>query len=185
MSLGGPGPVVAGRPAAEPRNLGRGRVRFDDAWAFGQPVRIVNDAAMRAPGAYDGGRMLFLGLGTRLGTVMVVDDVLVPMELAHLPWRCGRTCKDEVGAAGLARLGPAAWKHAVDGMAATLSRALLPDDVVVRGGNVHGLATLPCAARRRANDDAFERRRALWAEPHAARVTLGKEGTCSVRAGSR
>lgn len=176
VSLGYPGPVRAGRPAAEPWNLGRGWVRFDHARAFGRQVWIVNDAAMQAQGAYDGGRMLFLGLGTGLGTAMVIDGVLIPMELGRLPWRRGRTFEDEVGAAGLARLGVGAWKRAVADVVAILSRALLPDDVVIGGGNVLRLATLPNGTRRGSDDDAFAGGLALW---------NGEEGACSARRGSR
>ena len=176
VSLGYPGPVRGGRPAAEPWNLGRGWTRFDFARAFGRPVRVVNDAAMQALGAYEGRRLLFLGLGTGLGTAMVVGGVVVPMELSHLPWRRSRTFEDEVGAAGLARLGASAWRRAVADVVAILSRALLPDDVVIGGGNVNRLTALPQGARRGSNDDAFTGGLALW---------NGEEAACPARPGSR
>jgi polyphosphate glucokinase len=179
VSIGYPGPVRDGRPNAEPRNLGRGWRRFDFARAFGRPVRMVNDAAMQALGAYRGGRMLFLGLGTGLGTAMVVDGVVVPLDLAHLRCRGGRSFEDDLGAAGLARLGTAAWRRAVADVVRALSAALLADEVVFGGGNVRLLRTLPDGARRGSNDDAFAGGRALW------NGTLGEEGECSARAGSR
>jgi len=105
VSIGYPGPVVHGHPVAEPHNLGRGWVGFDFRKAFGRPVKVINDAAMQALGSYRGGRMLFLGLGTGLGSALIVDGVLEPMELAHLPYKKGRTYEDYVGLAGLKRLG--------------------------------------------------------------------------------
>ena len=168
VSLGHPGPVRGGRPGAGPWNLGRGWTRFDIARAFGRPFRVVNDAAMQALGACEGRRLLFLGIGTGLGTAMVVGGVPVPMELSHLPWRRNRTFEDEVGAAGLARLGATAWRRAVADVVAILSRALLPDDVVIGGGNVSRLDALPHGARRGSNDDAFNGGVAVWNSEEAA-----------------
>src|ERR1017187_9362401 len=105
VSIGCPGPVVQGRVTVEPVNLGGGWVGFDFKKAFGRPVKVINDAAMQALGSYEGGRMLFLGLGTGLGSALIVDNVLEPMELAHLPYKKGRTYEDYVGLAGLERLG--------------------------------------------------------------------------------
>jgi polyphosphate glucokinase len=162
VSIGYPGPVRGGRPQADPPNLGEGWVRFDFARAFGRPVRIVNDAAMQALGSYEGGRMLFLGLGTGLGGAMVVDGVLVPLELAHLPYRKGRTFEDYVGVAALEKYGEKKWRKFVFDVVARLSDALLPDYVVLGGGNVRLLAKLPPGARRGDNANAFKGGFALW-----------------------
>src|ERR1700754_1073543 len=113
ISVGYPGVVVRNRPHVEPHNLGRGWAGFDFEKAFGRPPRVVNDAVMQALGSYEGGRMLFLGLGTGLGSAMILDGVLVPMELGHLPYRKGRTFEDYVGIAGLRRLGRKKWKRRV------------------------------------------------------------------------
>src|SRR5437660_1307324 len=113
VSIGYPGPVVHGHPVAEPHNLGRGWVGFDFRKAFGRPVKVINDAAMQALGSYRGGRMLFLGLGTGLGSALIVDGVLEPMELAHLPYKKGRTYEDYVGIRGFNRLGKARWRECV------------------------------------------------------------------------
>lgn len=162
VAIGYPGPVRDGRPAADPPHLGKGWLRFDFAKAFGRPVRLVNDAAMQALGSYRGGRMLFLGLGTGLGSAMVVDGVLVPMELGHLPYRKGRTFEDDVGEAGRRRLGAKKWLRAVEDVVARLSAALLPGDVVIGGGNVRRLKSLPRGCRRGDNDNAFAGGFALW-----------------------
>ena len=135
VSIGYPGLVVHGRIAAEPRNLGRGWVGFAFARAFGCPVRIINDAAMQALGSYRGGRMLFLGLGTGLGSAMIVDGLLEPMELAHLPYRKGRTYEQYLGEAGRERLGKRKWRKHVRLVIESLRAALEPDEVVVGGGN--------------------------------------------------
>src|SRR5208282_3559350 len=113
VSIGYPGVVVQGRPMVEPRHLAPGWVRFDFKKAFGRPVKIVNDAAMQALGSYEGGRMLFLGLGTGLGSALIVNDVLEPMELAHLPYKKGRTYEDYVGLVGLERQGKKKWRRHV------------------------------------------------------------------------
>jgi len=164
ISIGFPGLVVHGRIAAEPRNLGRGWVAFDFGAAFGLPVRIINDAAMQALGSYEGGRMLFLGLGTGLGSAMIVDGRLEPMELAHLPYRKGRTYEDYVGAAGLRRLGPAKWRKHVWAMVALLRTALEPDTVVLGGGNAVRLGQLPPGVRLGSNLHAFTGGFRLWQE---------------------
>ena len=163
ISIGYPGPVVRGRPVAEPHNLARGWRRFDFARAFGCPVRIVNDAAMQALGSYDGGRMLFLGLGTGLGTALVDDGVLLPLELAHLPFRDGLTYEDHVGIRGLERFGLARWRKHVAEVAELLRVALVADHVVLGGGNVHKLARLPAHCRRGDNRNAFRGGFRLWA----------------------
>ena len=162
ISMGFPGPVVHGRPIAEPVNLGRGWVGFDFERAFGCPVRIVNDAAMQAIGGYTGGRMLFLGLGTGLGSAMIIEDVIEPMELAHLPYRKGRTFEDYVGAAGLERLGKKKWLRRVADVIARLTAALEPEYVVIGGGNAQKLEKLPANARLGGNDNAFAGGFKLW-----------------------
>src|SRR4051812_26923246 len=154
VSIGYPGPVLRGRPVSEPVNLGTGWVGFDFEAAFGCPVKVVNDAAMQALGSYRGGRMLFLGLGTGLGSAMIVDGVVEPMELAHLPYRKA-TFEDYVGLRGLDRLGKKRWRHIVQDVVARLSAALGPDDVVLGGGNVKKLKELPPGTRAGDNDNAF------------------------------
>jgi polyphosphate glucokinase len=162
VSIGYPGLVVHERIAAPPRNLGRGWVGYNFGQAFGVPVRILNDAAMQAMGSYRGGRMLFLGLGTGLGSAMIVDGRLEPMELAHLPYRKGRTYEDYVGVAGLKRLGEEKWRKHVWAVIEILRAALEPDDVVVGGGNVKKLGRLPKGVRRGQNANAFEGGFRLW-----------------------
>src|SRR5207245_484596 len=142
VSMGYPGPVLHGRPVAEPHNLGPGWVGFDYEAAFGRPVKIINDAAMQALGSYQGGKMLFLGLGTGLGTTMIVDGSVEPMELAHLPYKKG-TFEDYVGIRGLKRLGKKKWRQHVADVVARLVAALETDDVVLGGGNIKKLKELP------------------------------------------
>ena len=162
VSIGYPGPVIHGRPLREPYNLGRGWVGFDFVKAFGCPVKVINDAAMQALGSYQGGRMLFLGLGAGLGSAMIVDGVLVPMELGHLPYKNGGTYEDYLGVSGLKRLGKTNWqRHALD-VIERLKRALEPDYVVLGGGNVNRIKTLPPATRRGNNRNAFIGGFRLW-----------------------
>jgi polyphosphate glucokinase len=162
VSIGYPGPVLQGRPVAEPRNLGRGWVGFDFRKAFGKPVRIVNDAAMQALGSYEGGRMLFLGLGTGLGSAMIVDGHLEPMELAHLPYKNGKTYEDYVGRRGLEALGQKRWRKAVADVVSQLAAALAAEYVVLGGGNAKRLETPPKGARLGANANAFQGGFLLW-----------------------
>jgi polyphosphate glucokinase len=162
ISLGYPGLVVHERIAAEPRNLGRGWVGFDFAKAFGCRVKITNDAAMQALGSYEGGRMLFLGLGTGLGSAMIVDGRLEPMELAHLPYRKGRTYEEYVGLAGLERLGLAKWRKHVKLVIDALRAALEPDYVVLGGGNAKKVGRLPRGVRLGANANAFLGAFRIW-----------------------
>ena len=162
ISIGYPGPVVHDRPLIEPAHLGAGWVGFDFGKAFGAPVRIVNDALMQAIGSYEGGRMLFLGLGTGLGAAMIANKVALPMELAHLPYKKGRTFEDYVGVAGLKRLGKKKWRKAVHDVAVHLKAAMEPDYVVLGGGNVELLVELPPDCRRGSNDHAFEGGFRLW-----------------------
>jgi predicted NBD/HSP70 family sugar kinase len=162
VSIGFPGPVIGGRAAAEPRNLGRGWRGVDFARAFGKPVRLLNDAAMQALGSYRGGRMLFLGLGTGLGCAMVLDGVVEPTEIAHLPYRKGRTYEDYVGLRGLLRLGRKKWEKHVHRVVEELSRALLADDVVLGGGNAKKLERLPPGSRLGSNEFAFVGGIRMW-----------------------
>ena len=163
VSVGYPGPVVHNRPLIEPHNLGPGWVGFDFKKAFKKPVKIVNDAAMQALGSYEGGRMLFLGLGTGLGSAMVVDGILEPMELGHLPFKRDRTFEDYLGAAGLERLGAKKWRHKVAEAVERLTAALEPDYVVMGGGNARRLKELPGNVRLGDNDNAFAGGFELWA----------------------
>ena len=162
VSIGYPGPVVDGKPTLEPHNLAPGWVGFDFKKAFGCPVKIINDAAMQALGSYVGGRMLFLGLGTGLGTTLILDGVVAPMELAHLPYKNGRTYEEYVGLAGLERSGKKKWRHHVANLIKQLGQALLADSVVVGGGNAKLLKTLPHGARRGDNSHAFIGGFRLW-----------------------
>lgn len=164
VSMGYPGPVVHGHPLSEPHNLGGGWVGFDFRKAFGRPVKIVNDAAMQALGIYRGGRMLFLGLGTGLGSAMIVDGILEPMEVAHLPYKKGRTYEDYLGIRGLKRLGKKKWRHHVARIAEQLKNALGADYVVLGGGNAKLLKTLPPACRLGDNSTAFAGGFRLWDE---------------------
>jgi polyphosphate glucokinase len=162
VSIGYPGLVVRGRVVAEPHNLGRGWSDFDFEKAFGRPVKVINDAAMQALGSYQGGKMLFLGLGTGLGTAMIADGIIAPMELAHLPYRKGKTFEDYVGAAGLKRLGKKKWrKHVVD-VIKRLVGALEPEYVVLGGGNAGKLGKLPPRVRLGDNGNAFAGGYRLW-----------------------
>src|SRR5256886_601400 len=165
VSIGYPGPVVHGHPVAEPHNLGRGWVGFNFGKAFGLPVKIINDAAMQALGSYRGGRMLFLGLGTGLGSALIVDGVLEPMELAHLPYKNGRTYEDYVGLAGLKRLGKKKWRRHVTDVVEQLENALQADYVVLGGGNTKLLNPLPPGTRLGANANAFIGGFRLWQTP--------------------
>jgi polyphosphate glucokinase len=162
VSIGYPGPVLHGRAVAEPHNLGPGWVGFDFKAALGRPVRMVNDAAMQALGSYRGGRMLFLGLGTGLGSALIVDGTLEPMELAHLPYKKGRTYEDYVGLRGLERLGKKKWRRAVADVALRLKTALDAEEIVLGGGNAKLLKTLPADARLGDNANAFIGGFRLW-----------------------
>jgi polyphosphate glucokinase len=162
VSIGLPGPVRRGKIVREPHNLGNGWLRFDFARAFGHPVKLINDAAMQALGSYAGKRMLFLGLGTGLGTTLVHEGVVIPLELAHLPYRNGKTYEDYVGEAGLKRLGLQKWRHHVFVVVALLADATVADYVVLGGGNVRLLDELPPKARRGNNLHAFRGGFRLW-----------------------
>lgn len=163
VSIGYPGPVCHSRPLAEPFNLGKGWVGFNFRAAFKRPVKVINDAAMQALGSYRSGRMLFLGLGTGLGSAMIVDGVLEPMELGHLPYKRA-TFEDYVGIRGLEKYGKARWQAFVADVVQRLVAALEPDDVVLGGGNVHNLIALPAGCRPGDNDNAFLGGFRLWSE---------------------
>lgn len=162
VSIGYPGPVLHSKPVSEPVNLGGGWVGFDFAKAFGHPVRLINDAAMQALGSYKGRRMLFLGLGTGLGSALIVDGKLEPMELAHLSYKKGQTYEDWVGNAALQRFGKKKWRREVADVVTRLQAALEADDVVVGGGNAKLLKTLPKGARLGSNSNAFLGGYRLW-----------------------
>ena len=169
ISLGFPGEVDANGPRAEPGNLGSGWVGFDFERAFGKPVRIVNDAAMQALGGYDGGRMLFLGLGTGLGSALITEHVVIPLELGCLPYGDGETMADRVGAAGLERFGKASWLEAVTEVITLLREAMSADYILLGGGNSEKVDPLPPDTRRGGNDDAIAGGIRLWeelVEPH-------------------
>jgi polyphosphate glucokinase len=162
VALGVPSPIVHGHPISEPHNLGPGWVGFDFRRAFGKPVKVINDAAMQALGSYQGGRMLFLGLGTGLGSALIIDGILEPMELGHLPYRKRRTYEDYVGERGLQRLGKKKWrKHVIEAIA-TLRAAFQADDVVIGGGNAKLIEKWPDGVRAGNNTQAFRGGYRLW-----------------------
>jgi polyphosphate glucokinase len=162
VSIGYPGPVMHGRILREPHNLGPGWVGYDFAAHFGKPVEIINDAAMQALGSYEGGRMLFIGLGTGLGTALVIEKTVAPLELAHLPYRKGRTYEDYLGIRGLNRLGKRRWREAVADVVELFRAALVVDYVVLGGGNVKKLKNLPPGTRLGDNRNAFIGGFRLW-----------------------
>lgn len=155
VSIGYPGPVVNGKPAAEPHNLAPGWVGYDYSGAFTAPVKIINDAAMQALGSYEGGRMLFLGLGTGLGSALIVDNVLAPLELAHLPYKKEKTFEDYVGLRGLEHSGKKKWREDVLDVVVRLKAALVVDYVVLGGGNAKQMKELPREVRLGDNANAF------------------------------
>ncbi|MGH9354522.1 MAG: ROK family protein [Terriglobia bacterium] len=172
VSMGYPGPVVHGRPLKEPYNLGGGWVGFHYGRAFGRPIKIVNDAAMQALGSYQGGRMLFLGLGTGLGSAMIAEGVLQPMELAHLPYKKGKTYEDYVGLRGLKRFGKKKWRRHVAEIVEELRDALEAEYVVLGGGDARLLKELPPGVRLGDNDNAFRGGFRLWATNRGASERL-------------
>jgi polyphosphate glucokinase len=159
--------VLHNRPVAEPHNLGCGWVGSNFETALGHPVKLINDAAMQALGSYKGGKMLFLGLGTGLGSTMIVDGIIEPMEIGHLPYKKS-TYEDYVGQRGLDRRGKGKWRRHVEDVVARLITALEPDDVVLGGGNVKHLQTLPAGCRAGDNANAFIGGFRLW--EHAGEV---------------
>ena len=172
VSIGYPGMVVGNRPLVEPHNLGHGWAGFDFQAAFKHPVKVINDAAMQALGSYKGGKMLFLGLGTGLGTAMIVDGIVEPMELAHLPYKKG-TYEDYVGERSLEKRGKKKWRRCVADVVERLTAALEPDDVVLGGGNVKNLKELPKGCRKGDNANAFLGGFRLWEKAGNQRRTPG------------
>jgi polyphosphate glucokinase len=163
VSVGFPGPVIHNRPLLEPHNLGKGWVRFDFKKAFGgKPLKLLNDAAMQALGSYKGGRMLYLGLGTGLGSAMVVDGSVQAMELAHLPWKKRKSYEDYLGKAGLKRYGRKEWEKNVVRVIALMSNAMEADYVVLGGGNAKLMKKLPPKVFLGSNDNAFKGAFMLW-----------------------
>ncbi len=172
ISMGYPGLVFHGRIAAEPHNLGHGWVGFDFSRAFGKPVRLVNDAAMQAMGSYEGGRMLFLGLGTGLGATLIIDGTVEPMEIGHMPFKHGRTYEDYVGERGRERLGTKKWRKVVAAVVQQMRIALEVDYVVLGGGNTKKLKTLPERSRRGDNRNAFIGGVRLWQHSEQQMLTV-------------
>jgi polyphosphate glucokinase len=169
VAIGYPGLVLHNSPTAEPGNLGNGWVGFDYSRAFSKPVRLVNDAVMQALGAYQGGRMLFVGLGTGVGSALITEHVVVPLELGSLPHPMGATIAEQVGRSGLKRHGREVWQQAVTAVLPTLREALLADYVMLGGGNARKVDPLPADTRRGGNHDAFTGGFRLWeetVEPH-------------------
>jgi polyphosphate glucokinase len=164
VSIGFPGPVVNGRILSEPVNLGDGWHNFDFEAALGHPVKIINDAAMQALGSYEGGRMLFLGLGTGLGSTLILENVVAAMELGHLPYKKKKTFEDYVGTRGLKWLGKQKWQRAVADVVDQLKHALIADYVVLGGGNAKKLDQLPPDTRLGSNVNAFVGGERLWQE---------------------
>src|SRR5581483_3410526 len=171
VSIGYPGPVLHNRPVAEPHNLAPGWVGFHFAGAFRRPLKLINDAAMQALGSYKGGKMLFLGLGTGLGSAMVVEGILEPMELSHLPYKKG-TYEDYVGLRALTKFGKKKWRSHVADVRQLLIAALQPDDVVLGGGNACKLKKLPPGCRAGDNANAFLGGFRLWEPAHDYKLPL-------------
>ncbi|MGC2353872.1 MAG: ROK family protein [Candidatus Udaeobacter sp.] len=170
ISMGFPAPVRDGRIVSEPKHLGKGWVRFDFEKAFGKPVRIINDASMQALGSYRGGRMLFLGLGTGLGSALVWSNCVLPLELGDLPYRNGSIIEDYLGKPGLARLGEKTWRRDVEHALVQLKKALIADYVVLGGGNAKKFDELPQGIERGHNRNAFLGGTRLWQiDPHTQR----------------
>ena len=164
ITMGYPGPVTKGQPLMDPWNLGKGWVNFNFKAAFKCPIKIMNDAAMQALGSYRNGKMLFLGLGTGLGSALIVEGHVVPMELAHLPYRAG-TFEDYVGLRGVEKYGKRKWRKFVADVVKRFLAAFEPDEVVLGGGNVKKLKSLPALCRAGTNENAFVGGFRLWDEP--------------------
>ena len=165
VSIGYPGPVLKNRPVREPHNLGGGWMKFDFKKAFGRPVKIVNDAAMQALGGHHGGHMLFLGLGTGLGSTLVVDEVVLPLEIAHLPYKKNRTYEEYLGNAGLQRLGEKKWLENVFKVVELLKNAFIAEYVVLGGGNARLIKKFPPGIEPGKNTNAIRGGERLWNKP--------------------
>lgn len=164
VAIGYPGPVINNQPVLEPHNLGRGWVKFDYKTAFGRPVKIINDAAMQALGGHRGGCMLFLGLGTGLGSALVIKGHVLPLELAHLPYKKNRSYEAYLGTAGLKRAGKRKWRGDVAVVVGLLKKALLADHVVLGGGNARLIKTFPPGVEPGRNTNAIRGGYRLWSE---------------------
>lgn len=164
VTIGYPGPVIRGSILKEPVNLGNGWMGFNFEQAFGKPIRLINDAAMQALGSYDGGRMLFLGLGTGLGTAMVIDNVVAPLEMGHLPYKKGKSFEDFVGKAGMDQLGKKKWREVVEDVISRLKAAMVADYVVLGGGNAKKIKDLPPNTKLGENANAFIGGFRVWEE---------------------
>lgn len=180
VSIGYPGATGPGGATQDPGKLGSGWVGYDFEQAFGRPVRVVNDAAMQALGGYDGGKLLFLGFGTGLGTAMIVDDVIVPMEIAHLPYR-KKTFEDYVGQRALERSGVGKWRRRVDDVVRRLIAALQPEDVILGGGNARLIVEMPPRCRIGANSNAFPGGFRLWGQKAPVLPAAASEPTTATR----
>lgn len=172
ISIGLPAPIINNRPAHDPVNLGKGWVDFDYDATFAKPVKLLNDAAMQAVGSYEGGRMLFLGLGTGLGSCLIAQHVIIPTELAHMPYRKGKSFEQFVGVKGLKKHGKREWTRDVNAVIKILSDALIPDYVVLGGGNSSKLKKLPEKCRLGANANAFIGGFRLWTPEWADSVRV-------------
>ena len=168
ISVGYPGPVVHDRPLAEPHNLASGWVGFPYGTAFPKPIRFINDAAMQALGGYTGGKMLFLGIGTGLGSALIADNVIIPLELAHLPYKKGRTYEEYIGLAGLERRSRKEWRTSVLDVVARFRAAFVADYIVLGGGNAKLMKKLPEGVLLGANSNAITGGIALWHQPAAS-----------------
>jgi len=162
VSIGYPGPVVDHRPTAEPHNLGHGWMGFDFAAAFKRPVKVINDAAMQALGGYKGGKMLFLGTGTGLGSTLIYNGMVIPLELAHLPYKKGLTYEEYIGLAGLEARGKKRWRKSVLDIIARLKAAFVCDYILLGGGNAKLMHDLPAHVILGANENAVEGGIQLW-----------------------
>jgi len=181
VSIGYPGPVVHDQPVAEPHNLGKGWIGFNFAAAFKLPTKVINDAAMQALGSYRSGKMLFLGLGTGLGSAMVIDGIVQPMELGHLPYK-KRTYEDYVGVRALDEFGRKAWRKHVEDVVEYLVAALQPEDVVLGGGNARLLKEMPPLCRLGDNANAFKGGFRMWDGPLKGKSTPSRKqtGQCTI-----
>ncbi len=168
ISIGYPGPVVHDRPLEEPHNLASGWVGFPYQTAFPKPIRFINDAAMQALGGYTGGKMLFLGIGTGLGTALIADNVVIPLELAHLPYKKGKTYEEYIGLAGLESRGRKEWRTSVLDIVARFQAAFVADYIVLGGGNAKLMKKLPDGVLLGANSNAIAGGIALWQQPAAS-----------------
>ena len=185
ISIGYPGPVAHDHPLAEPHNLGQGWIDFAYEEVFGKPIRFINDAAMQALGGYHGRRMLFLGTGTGLGSAMVFDGIVVPLELAHLPYKKGRTYEEYIGVAGLERRGKKRWRKSVLDIIGRLQAAFICDYVLLGGGNAKLMKNLPSHVILGANSNAVEGGLRLWQKPDELKVLEDAPETKSSRRHSK